>query len=181
MSRHRVTLSLIILFSFCITVLFVNADITFAKTQFTKDSPLNVTSDSMIASKVASTIEFKGNVVVTNADSVIHADTITMFFTTETENTAKKTSEKKNKIQKIIAKGNVRYSSGERKALAGKAVYTYNDEKLVLTGNMPKVITGENSVSGKKITLFQKDGRIIIEGGVNAIFNPDETNKQAKE
>ena len=38
---------------------------------------------------------------------------------------------------------------------------------------MPKVITGENFVTGKKITLFQKDGRIIIEGGVKATFNPD--------
>ncbi|MCK5099957.1 MAG: hypothetical protein KAR45_17740 [Desulfobacteraceae bacterium] len=175
-SRHKKIPTIIILFSFFLIPFFVNANALHAKTELTNNSPLNVTSDSMLAKKIASTIEFKGNVIVTREDSIIHADAITIFFTKETDKNKQKTKE--NKIKKIVAIGNVKYFSGERKAFADKAVYIYNDEVLVLTGNMPKVITGENSVTGKKITLFQKDGRIIIEGGVNATFNPDTKDKQ---
>lgn len=148
-----------------------------AKDNIKNNSPLNVTSETMLYKKAASTIEFKGNVVVTRDDSTIHADSITMFLTKDTE----KNSNKKNKIEKIIAKGSVKYFSGTRKAYAGKAVYTYNNEILVLTENNPKVITNGNSVTGKKITLFQKDGRITIEGGVNAVFIPENDGKQTKE
>ena len=166
---------------FFLIILFANLNALSANTEFSKDSPLNVTSDSMLAKKIASTIEFKGNVIVTRDDSIIHADSITMFFKKETGKNKEENKEKKNKIEKIIATGNVKYFSGERKAFADKAVYTYDTEILVLTGNMPKVITGENSVTGKKITLFQKDGRIIIEGGVNATFNPDDKTEQKDE
>lgn len=145
-----------------------------AKNNTKSNSPLNVTSDSMLANKIASTVKFKGNVVVTRDDSIIHADSITMFFIKETE----KNTEEKNKIEKIVATGNVKYFSGKRKAFAGKAVYTYKNEVLVLTENNPKVITDGNSVTGEKITLFQQDGRITIEGGVNAVFIPDNENKK---
>jgi lipopolysaccharide export system protein LptA len=131
----------------------------------------------MLAKKKASTVEFKGNVVVTRDDSIIHADSITMFFTKDTE----KNANKKRKIIKIVAKGNVKYFSGTRKAYAGKAVYTFDNEILVLTENNPKVITDGNSITGKKITVFQKEDRITIEGGVNAVFIPDNKDKQKQE
>ena len=169
--------AIFLLILFFLITFFANLNVLSAKTKISKDSPLNVTSDSMFAKKITSTIEFKGNVVVTRDDSIIHADSITMFF----KKKAEKNKEDKEKIEKIIATGNVKYFSGERKAFADKAVYTYDTEILVLTGNMPKVITGENSVTGKKITLFQKDGRIIIEGGVNATFNPDDKTEQKDE
>ncbi|MCP3951370.1 MAG: hypothetical protein GY697_04020 [Desulfobacterales bacterium] len=147
-----------------------------AKDNIKSDSPLNITSENMLYKKVASTVEFTGKVVVTRDDSIIHADSITMFLIKETEKDSNK-----NKIEKIVAKGNVKYFSGTRKAFAGKAVYTYDTEVLVLTGDTPKVITDGNSVTGKKITLFQKDGRITIEGGVNAVFIPENDDKQKKE
>jgi len=162
---------IILLILFCLITFFVNICVLSAKEKPKDNPPLHVTSNSMLAKKTASTIEFKGNVIVTREDSIIHADAITMFFTKENEKD--KTKKEKRKIEKIVAIGNVKYFSGDRKAFADKAVYTYNNEVLVLTGNMPKVITGENFVTGKKITLFQKDGRIIIEGGVKATFNPD--------
>jgi len=159
----------------CSAVFFLSDISLSAQNEFRKDTPLHVTSDSMIARKKSSTIEFKGNVVVTKDDSIIHADSITMFFTRENG----KKKETKKKIKKIVARGNVKYSSGTRKAYAGQAVYTYDTEILVLTGNSPKVITTDgNSVTGEKITLFQKDGRVTIEGGVNAVFIPEKKNKE---
>ncbi len=172
---------LFFLLLFFLIIFFPNFDVLSAKDEIKNKGPINITSNSMLAKDKDSTVEFKGNVVVTSEDSIIHADIITMFFNRETEKDKKKSGGQNNKIEKIIALGNVKYFSGERKAFAGKAVYTYEDEILVLTGDMPKVITGKNSVTGKKITLFQKNGKIIIEGEVNAFFVPDEDNKQTKE
>ncbi|MCK5096931.1 MAG: hypothetical protein KAR45_02450 [Desulfobacteraceae bacterium] len=169
------------LISFFLIIVFPNPDALSAKNETKNNTPVNVTADSMLAKEKNSTVEFKGNVVVTSEDSIIHADVITMFFTNETEKNKKKIEKQNRKIEKIIALGNVEYFSGERKAFADKAVYTYENEVLVLTGDMPKVITGKNSVTGKKITVFQQNGRIVIEGDVNAVFVPDEDNKQTKE
>jgi lipopolysaccharide export system protein LptA len=169
---------LFFLLLFFLIIFSPSFDALSAKDEIKNNGPVNVTSNSMFAKEKDSTVEFKGNVVVTSEDSIIHADIITMFFTKETEKNKKKTEKQNSKIKKIIALGNVEYFSGERKAFADKAVYTYEDEVLVLTGDMPKVITGKNSVTGKKITLFQKNGKIIIEGEVNAVFVPDEDSKQ---
>jgi lipopolysaccharide export system protein LptA len=156
----------ITLFSiFFLTSFFTNINPLFAGTEFSKKTPLNITSDSMFAKKSGLTIEFKGHVVATKDDAVIHADSLILFF---------KKIDNKNKIDKIISTGNVKYFSNERTAYADKAVYTYADEVLVLTGKNPKVITGDNSVTGKKITIFQKDGRISVMGGVHIIINPDD-------
>lgn len=166
---YKKTETLPFLISFFTIIFFLWTTSIYAENKTKDDLPVNVTSDSMLAKKESSTIEFKGNVVVTREESVIHADTITLFFTKESE----KNEKKRQKLKKIIAIGNVKYFSKERKAYAGKAVYTIDNEVLILTKDTPKVITNENWVTGKKITVFQKDGKITIEGGVNAVFTPE--------
>jgi lipopolysaccharide export system protein LptA len=60
-------------------------------------------------------------------------------------------------------------------ALAGKAVYSQNDEKVVLTGS-PVVKQGDDFVEGSRITLFLRDQRSIVEGSENkklkAVISP---------
>jgi lipopolysaccharide export system protein LptA len=60
-------------------------------------------------------------------------------------------------------------------ALAGKAVYSRNDEKVVLTGS-PVVKQGDDFVEGSRITLFLRDQRSIVEGSENkklrAVLSP---------
>ncbi|MBU0969529.1 MAG: hypothetical protein KKC20_02725 [Proteobacteria bacterium] len=141
------------------------------------DKTLHVISDQMIAQKDASMVEFIGNVKATREDAVILADSIKVFV-----HSAGTLKQEKNGLQKIIATGNVEYTAGERKAFADKAVYTTEDEILVLTGKAPRLVTGKSHVTGKKITLFRNEDRAMVESDgktrVQAIFNPEDQNTE---
>lgn len=126
-------------------------------------------------------VEFIGNVKVTRENSTMIADSIKIFFM---ENNETKDNTPQSNLKKIISTGNVRYTEGERNAFADQAVYTAKDEILVLTGKSPKLVTGSSFVTGKKITLFQKQDKVIVESDgknrVEALFNPEDkpTDKQ---
>ncbi|MCP4116014.1 MAG: hypothetical protein GY737_11535 [Desulfobacteraceae bacterium] len=128
----------------------------------------------MISERNAAFVEFVGNAKATSRDSVVHADSIKVFLYKDKEKKELKEEDEQN-IKEILATGNVRFISGDRKAYAEKAVFTTADQTLILTGGSPKVITGESFVTGKKITVFRNDGRVVVESGkekrVEALFN----------
>lgn len=150
------------------------------------DSPVNVTSDRMVAEKIARLVTFTGNVVAERENSTLNADQVQIFFTENaagnTENKSGKEESQKSKIDKIIATGNVVYTSEKRKAFADKAVYTSEDETLVLTGETPRLTTENSFIEGEKITLFQKTDQVVVEKGnkrrVNALINPEDTKQK---
>ncbi len=176
--------ALIFLHSFFIVNLlfFLKTDIACSQTQDnSNDIPIHVISDKMIAQKDTSMVEFIGNVKVTRADSIVFADSIKIYFA---DDNANKDSDAQSNVKKIVSTGNVRYTVGDRKAFADKAVYTTHDNILVLTGKSPKLITGSSFVTGKKITLFRNQDKAIVESDgtkrVEAFFNPEDnvTDKQ---
>ncbi|MBF0209962.1 MAG: lipopolysaccharide transport periplasmic protein LptA [Desulfamplus sp.] len=144
---------------------------------------LHITSDSMMVEKEPSMITFSGNVVATQGESVIKADSILVHLFTESEKKAIPTNSNQ-EIKSLTASGNVRFSSGNKTAYADKAVYTSTDQKIVLTGDSPRVTTGDSYITGKVITLFQESGKVMVEGGkerrVEALFNSQDDFKQNK-
>ncbi|MCP3940851.1 MAG: hypothetical protein GY710_05135 [Desulfobacteraceae bacterium] len=166
------------LFCFNVTTLFAETRNQSDKDKIA-DQSLHVISDKMVAQKDASTIEFIGNVKATRDDSIILADSIKVFFSSDKTKKTKKGDQQN--LKKIIATGNVRYTAGERKAFGDKAVYTTEDGVLVLTGKAPKLVNGDSYVTGKKITLFRNEDRVLVESNgktrVTAIFNPKDQKK----
>ena len=81
-------------------------------------------------------------------------------------------------INKIVADGNVQIKFDNRVAVTQQAVYITETRVLVLSGADSKVISGNNSISGKKITVYRTDGRIQVEGDkeerVEAVLYPGE-------
>jgi lipopolysaccharide export system protein LptA len=144
-----------------------------------RQKPLHVVSDKMVAQKESAMVEFIGNVKAEQEDSTVMADSIKIYFTDDNDKTESNKTNAESNVKKIVSTGNVRYTAGERKAFADKAVYTTIDDTLVLTGNSPKLITGSSFVTGKKITLFRKQDKVIVESGENrrveALFNPEDT------
>ncbi len=140
------------------------------------DTALQVVSDKMIAQQDGSVVEFIGNARATREDSIVTADSIKIFF-----HTSDTKQEDQNNVKEIVSAGNVEYTSGERKAFADKAVYTVETEILVLTGKSPRLVTGESHVTGKKITLFRKEDKVVVESDdktrVQAVFNPEDPQK----
>lgn len=172
---------LILIIFICFSVLLRTHAVYSQTPDTTNKSPLHVVSDKMIAQKDASVVEFIGNVKATREDSVVLADSIKIYFVTDNKD---KSNSAQNNVKKIVSTGNVRYTAGERKAFADEAVYTTDDEILVLTGKAPKLVTGTSFVTGKKITLFRKQDKVLVESDsskrVEALFNPEDniTQKQ---
>ncbi len=169
-------------FSFLFYLVFIcftffwQITMTEAKTQTPAgEIPLHIVSDKMVAQRDTSIIEFTGNVKVTREDSIVFADSIKIYYTDD-----KKGKDKgaQSNVKKIVSTGNVKYTDGDRKAFADKAVFTTKDEKLVLTGKSPKLITGSSFVTGKKITLFRLQDKVLVESEgskrVEALFNPED-------
>lgn len=131
---------------------------------------LHVTSDEMIAEQKSQVVEFIGNVRATREDTILLADSLKVFF--HSSDTRK---QNQSNVKKIVATGHVEYTAGDRKAYADKAVYTTDDQILVLTGENPKLLTGKSYVTGKKITLFRADDRVVVESAgknrVQAFFD----------
>jgi len=140
-----------------------------------KEVPLHIVSDKMVAQKDTSMVEFIGNAKATREDSIVFADSIKIYFEDDNKDKGRNSQ---NNIKKIVSTGNVRYTAGERKAFADKAVYTTKDEILILTGESPKLITGSSFVTGKKITLFRIQDKVLVESEgskkVEAFFNPED-------
>lgn len=129
-----------------------------------KNEKIHITADKLISDHEAKYTEFIGNVRATQRDTVITADKLKIFLNRDMDN-------KKNplagdeSIKKIVANGNVQIKFDNRVAVTQQAVYITETRVLVLSGADSKVISGNNSISGEKITVYRTDGRIQVESG----------------
>ena len=172
---NSIIFSSLALLLFIFFSLFWNCDPAYSEEKKTlDDAPIRITSDKMIAEKGSSMVEFIGNVAATQEDSILLADSMKVYFVTD----KKKKNQAQSNITKIVSTGNVRYTAGERKAFADEAVYTTADDVLVLKGNAPRLVTGTSFVTGKKITLYRKQDKVLVESDgqkrVEALLNPED-------
>jgi len=131
---------------------------------------LKITSDKMVASKDQSMVEFMGKVKAVRAGSVLLADSVKVFF-----HASPPQKKGQSNVRRILATGNVEYTEGERKASSDQADYDTAGEILVLTGEHARLLTGKSWITGKKITLFKAQNRVIVESAgesrVEAFFD----------
>lgn len=104
---------------------------------------------------------FTGNVLVAGTDFKMTADEMTVFF-----------AEKDNKVEHLIARGNVQIEQPDRTAKANQAEYTVADDKIVLTGS-PEVVQNKNRVSGTKITIYRSSNRMETDGRSRVVLYED--------
>lgn len=101
----------------------------------TCDGPLQIDYGKNIAT-------FLNNVKVEKVDTVIYSDKMDVYFIASGKQVEEKSGTVDNmgsKIDKIIARGNVRVLRGENTSYSEEAIYTAFDKKLTLTGR-PKLI-----------------------------------------
>lgn len=160
-------------------LLFLFAQVSFAAPEdnaAAKKQPpadLKITSDKMVANKDQSMVEFMGKVKAVRAESELLADSVKVFF--HTSETQKKGQ---SKVKRILAVGNVEYTEGERKAFSDQADYNTAEQILVLTGDQARLLTGKSWITGKKITLFKAQDRVVVESNeqtrVEAFFDAED-------
>ena len=115
--------------------------------------PIDITSDRVEAYSKENLIVFKGNVMARQKDIVIYADSLEAVMI-----------EWGKGIEKVVAGGNVKMQLGPRVANCQRAVFYNLEQKVVLTGD-PKVLEGENVVSGDEIVFDIEQNRFEVKGG----------------
>ncbi|MDM8523086.1 lipopolysaccharide transport periplasmic protein LptA [Desulfococcaceae bacterium HSG8] len=127
---------------------------------------INVSAETLVSDSQSKCAEFIGNVRVTQGNTVITSDKLRIFYKEKSETG----------IKKIVADGNVKIKFDDKTAETNQAVYTTDDEILILSGDGSKVTTGKDSVSGSKIILYRAEGRVKVEGNsdkpVEAVIYP---------
>jgi lipopolysaccharide export system protein LptA len=138
-----------------------------------ENGKIHITADKLISDNDANYAEFIGKVRATQGDTVIIADRLKIFLKKNADN-KDASGVGSESIDKIIASGNVKINFDNRVAVTPQAVYNTNTEVLVLSGENSRIISGKDSVSGEKITLYRTTGRISVESGeakrVEAVF-----------
>lgn len=138
------------------------------------DAPLRIASDRMEANQQDGTILFEGNVVVQQDDLTITGRQLRVYAAEGRKDVAAE-SAMVDKIDRIEVEGNVKISQKDKVAVAERAVYYHEEQKIVLSGH-PSVSQGEDTIQGRLITLLLAQGKSIVEGSaetpVQAILHP---------
>jgi len=146
------------------------------QTKEESEKKIHITADRLIAEGNSNNAEFIGNVRAVQEKTVITSNKLKIFYKKDSpgiENNPKG----EESIKEIIATGNVKILFDDKIAETEQAVYTAETRILVLNGHNSKITSGNNTISGSKITFFRDDGRINVEGGgknrVEASFESD--------
>ena len=115
---------------------------------------------------------FSGNVRVKNADLKLNCNEMTIYLTTreKKETTVKELVDATGKkdLKEIVCVGNVVITRNtglygkDEKAVAGHAVYVLKDNKIILSENHPFIISGRDSISGKKMIVWLDQNRLEV-------------------
>ena len=131
-----------------------------------ENEPIVITAEQLVSDNKAKFAEFIGNVKATQGDFVITSDKLRIYYKGELLNSEKESNDQE-LLKKIVATGNVNVTSDQFIAKAEKLEYDTSSMTIVLIGENSTVINGKNSITGSKIILYQKDGRITVLGDKN--------------
>ena len=137
-----------------------------------KDDPIQITADQLISNNEQKYAEFIGNVKASQADYVITSDRLRIYYrgqllNLDEKNSGTDSSGEQERLKKIVATGNVKIKTQQFDAVTERAELDTKTMIIVLAGENSKVISGKNSITGSKITLYQRDGRVKVEGSKN--------------
>ena len=139
-----------------------------------KREPIRITADKLVTDNRKQSAEFSGNVKAVQQNTVITTDRLTLFYSSQG---GKSPTDSTNSIERMEADGNVRIEFDNKVAVSHQAVYIIAERKLVLSGPESKVISGQDEISGSKITFYRDNGQVALEGDgknrVKAIIHSD--------
>jgi lipopolysaccharide export system protein LptA len=144
--------------------------------QIENENRIYISADTLITNTNEKNAEFVGNVKATQGTTVITSERLKVFYREQKE--GQQPVADTDVITRIIAEGNVKIVFDNQVATAGQADYLADKRIVILSGTDTKIISGSNSISGNKITLYRDDGRIQVEGSkekrVEAFFYSQE-------
>lgn len=138
-------------------------------------SPVYIQADKLAVDSNAGTAEFIGRVKATQDNTLIRADRLKIYYTSSSKKDNSAISAKRT-ITKVVATGNVNIRMDDNTATSNSAVYNIKSRVLTLTGPSSKIVSGENFITGAKISFHRDTGQINVDGDgkkpIEAVFNP---------
>jgi len=132
--------------------------------------PIQIEADRMETSQEDGTVLFTGNVQATQENLTINADEMTVLYTKAGSRPSAspdvRAENLTQKIDKILAKGNVKIVQGDWVA-AGDNMDFNADKKIVILSGNAKAWQDQNMVSGEKIILYLDEGKSVVEGSAH--------------
>ncbi len=134
-----------------------------------KNQPIQIKSNALTTDSDKRTAVFSGKVSARQDDVVIYCDRLVVTYNKEEK-----------QVDKVEAFGNVRIIQENRHGEAEHAVYENRAGKIILDGN-PKVVQGDDTITGKVITYFVDEQKSTVTSGpgepVKALIHPKDKGK----
>ncbi len=126
--------------------------------------PIKIHADRLTINGDANWAEFTGKVKVVQGKTTIAAERLRIYYKGKAEAKTDQVSPRGGELEKIEAYGNVRITMDNRVAVTPKAVYSTADQTLTLEGEGSRLQSGRDTIVGKKIVFFRREGRIRVTG-----------------
>lgn len=131
--------------------------------------PVEVSADRLQVSQSDGTAIFSGNVVVGQGEMRLAAAEVRVEYVTDPP--APGATQGRSRISRLHATGGVTLVSGAEAAEAREAVYSVDEGRVVMTGEV--VLTqGPNVLAGDRVTVNLADGTALVEGRVRTVLQP---------
>lgn len=138
--------------------------------------PIYIEADRMESDQQQDVVVFSGRVQAKQDDVVIHADEMTVHYSTAkaddaaekeaTEGAGAGNKEGGNAIARnintILARGHVKIVKGDWYATGDTMRYFADERKVQLTGNA-KAWQDQNTITGEQIIMYLDEGRSVVE------------------
>lgn len=140
-----------------------------------KEVPLHITAARLEADQAKGMVVFSGAVKAVYGDATLYSDQLQVYFKPKPEASkgAPTPPQEKagqsllgdagaEKIDRIVAKGNVRMVQEDRVATGDQAIYYKDRDEVVLTGN-PQLWRAENTLKGERIIFNLATKKVLVE------------------
>jgi lipopolysaccharide export system protein LptA len=140
-----------------------------------KEIPMRITATRLEADQKAGIIIFSGQVKALYGDSTLYSDKLLVYLKKQPappKGAAKPPEDKTEqsplgdlgagKIDRIVAKGQVRFVQADRVATGDEAIYYKDKDEVVLLGN-PQLWQAENTLKGERIVFNIKSNKVLVE------------------
>jgi lipopolysaccharide export system protein LptA len=141
----------------------------------TGEVPLLITAARLEADQNSGTVTFSGKVKATYGDAILYADRLVVYLQKQPAPASRAAPASPaqaaasplgdlgaEKIDRIVAKGNVRLVQQDRVATGQEAIYYKNRDEVVLLGN-PQLWRAENTLKGERIIYNLKTNKVLVE------------------
>ncbi|WP_328803158.1 LptA/OstA family protein [Oceanomicrobium pacificus] len=130
-------------------------------------APVEVTADLLEVDEATGAAVFTGNVLAQQADMVLSAARVDVFYLSDDEAEA----EGAGGISHLVASGAVTLTNGAEAAEAERATYDVSAGTVTMEGAV--ILTqGPNVISGEALTIQLDSGTARMEGRVRTVFQP---------